>query len=498
MERSFIGFDLGAGSGRAMLGSLEGGRLRLEGISGFPNRMIPIGGHLHWDVNELFSEIKCALAECATRTGSPESIGIDTWGVDFALLNGKGDLLGLPHTYRDGRTEGAIEAFTSKVPRERVYELTGIQLIPFNTLFQLFALARDDPGVLDEARDLLFMPDLFNFFLTGRKASEFTFATTSQLFNPGKADWEDELFDALGVSRGLMQEIAQPGTVLGSLGEGICAETGMDEVPVIAVASHDTASAVAAVPAEGDGWAYISSGTWSLLGIEVREPIINQGALRFNFTSEGGLGGTYRFLKNISGLWLLQRCREEWERDGPCTYEELVGLAESAAPLAAVIDPDHPALSNPPSMPEAIAGYCRASGQEAPEGHAGIVRAILESLALRYREVLEQLRAVYPGGIERIHVVGGGSRNSLLCRFTADATGLPVIAGPAEATAVGNVMAQAMAAGCVSTLSEIREVIRRSFELETYEPGDALPWDAAYERFIKVKGKIGRSPKEGK
>ncbi len=492
MEASFLAFDLGAESGRAFLGLLQEERLLLDELDRFPNEMVRVSEHLHWDVHALFIRIKKAISLCLREAAlSPSSIGIDTWGVDFALLDRDGAVLGLPFSYRDHRTDGAIEDFSKIMPRERLYELTGIQIMRFNTLFQLFSMVRDESPLLDEATDLLFMPDLFNYMLSGEMKSEFTFATTSQLFNPAKGGWEEEIFNALGVSSGIMQEVIEPGTAIGSLSREIGAETGLGGVPVIATASHDTASAVAAVPAEGDDWAYISSGTWSLMGVETTEPVITADSVRFNFTNEGGVCGTFRFLKNVTGLWLLQQCREAWAGERAYSYEELAGMAGETEPFQAILDPDYEEFLNPPSMPEAIARYFRETGQDEPRGHAGIVRVILEGLALRYREVLEQLREIRAQPINRIHIVGGGSRNRLLCQFTADATGLPVTAGPVEATAAGNVLLQAMGLGFLSSLEDIRRVTRDSFELESYTPAGTAEWDQAYERFLDVKKRTG-------
>lgn len=492
MEASFLAFDLGAESGRAFLGLLQEERLLLDELDRFPNEMVRVSEHLHWDVHALFIRIKKAISLCLREAAlSPSSIGIDTWGVDFALLDGDGAVLGLPFSYRDHRTDGAIEDFSKIMPRERLYELTGIQIMRFNTLFQLFSMVRDESPLLDEATDLLFMPDLFNYMLSGEMKSEFTFATTSQLFNPAKGGWEEEIFNALGVSSGIMQEVIEPGTAIGSLSREIGAETGLGGVPVIATASHDTASAVAAVPAEGDDWAYISSGTWSLIGVETTEPVITADSVRFNFTNEGGVCGTFRFLKNVTGLWLLQQCREAWAGERAYSYEELAGMAGETEPFQAILDPDYEEFLNPPSMPEAIARYFCETGQDEPRGHAGIVRVILEGLALKYREVLEQLREIRAQPINRIHIVGGGSRNRLLCQFTADATGLQVIAGPVEATAAGNVLLQAMGLGFLSSLEDIRRVTRDSFELESYTPAGTAEWDQAYERFLDVKKRTG-------
>jgi len=481
---NFLAFDLGAESGRAVLGRLDGRRLSVHEVRRFPNTPVSLSGHIHWNVYALFDEMKAAMREGAAAIGAkPACVGVDTWGVDFGLLARDGSLLGLPFCYRDHRNIGAMEEYFKLVPRPALYEATGIQFMPFNTLFQVYAMVRERSPQLDAAADLLFMPDLFNYLLTGKKAAEFTIATTSQILDPRTRAWIPGLFQAMGLSKKILQDIIDPGTVLGPLSDEVAVETGLCGVPVVATAGHDTAAAVAAVPAEGRNWAYISSGTWSLVGVEETAPVISPKSLESNFTNEGGIGGTIRFLKNVSGLWLVQGCRKAWAKDGPLSYEDLVGAAAGAPAFAALIDPDSPEFLNPPDMPEAVTAFCRRTGQTPPGSRAAMVRSLLESLALKYRYVIDQLRLVLGHPIEKIHVIGGGSRNDLLCRFTADATGLPVIAGPAEATAVGNILVQAMAMGRVASPAEIRAIIRESFELRTYEPADTAAWDTAYARF---------------
>jgi rhamnulokinase len=484
----FLAFDLGAESGRAVLGTLEGRTLVLHEVRRFPNAPLSLAGHIHWNVYALFDEMKAAMREAAAAIGGrPTSLGVDTWGVDFGLLAKDGSLLGLPFCYRDHRNAGAMEEYFKIVPRAELYEATGIQFMPFNSLFQIYAMVRERSPLLDAAADLLFMPDLFNFMLTGVKAAEFTIASTSQILDPRARAWIPGLFQAMGLSKDLLQDIVEPGTVLGPLAEDVAAATGLRRVPVVATASHDTAAAVAAVPAEGDDWAYISSGTWSLVGVEEKAPVISEASLEANFTNEGGVGGTVRFLKNVSGLWLVQGCRKAWSAEGPVSYEDLTRAAAAAPPFAVLVDPDDPAFLNPPDMPEAIAAFCRRTGQKPPETRAALVRSLLESLALKYRQVIEQLRLVLGHPIARIHVIGGGSRNALLCQLTADATGLPVVAGPAEATAVGNILVQAMAVGFITSPAEIRAIIRGSFDLQTYRPsGPAADWDAAAARFREL------------
>jgi rhamnulokinase len=486
----FLAFDLGAGSGRAVLGTLDGLKLAVHEVRRFPNNPLPLAGHIHWNVYALFDEMKAAMRDAAAAAGArPDSLGVDTWGVDFGLLAKDGSLLGLPFCYRDHRNAGAMEDYFELVPRDALYEKTGIQFMPFNTLFQIYAMVREKSPLLDAAADLLFMPDLFNFLLTGRKAAEFTIASTSQCLDPRTKTWVPGLFQAMGFSKKVLPDIVEPGTVLGPVAEEVAAATGLRHVPVVATASHDTAAAVAAVPAEGRNWAYISSGTWSLVGVEESAPVISPASLAANFTNEGGVGGTVRFLKNVSGLWLVQGCRKAWSAEGPVTFEDLSRAAAEAPPFAALIDPDDPGFLNPPDMPAAIAAYCCRTGQRMPETRAALVRSLLESLALKYRQVIDELRLVLGHPVERIHVIGGGSQNEVLCQLTADATGLPVVAGPAEATAVGNILVQAMAVGRLSSPAAIREIIRHSFNLRTYLPaGNAPAWDAAAARFRAILG----------
>jgi rhamnulokinase len=408
--------------------------------------------------------------------------------VDFGLLAADGSLVSLPRAYRDPRLDGAMEGFLEILPREQVYQLTGIQMIRLNTLYQLHAMVRDGWPLLRCATDLLMMPDLFNYLLTGEKRAEFTIATTSQLYNPRTGGWAGELFDALKLPLGMMQAVVQPGTVVGRLDPAIgppAADVG--GLQVVATASHDTASAVGAVPSEGKDWAYISSGTWSVMGVESDRPIITDESLALNFSNEGGVNRTFRVLKNISGLWLVQQCRAAWAREKLYSYEELMARAAEAGGFDSIIEPDHVDFVNPPDMPAAIQEFCRRTGQPAPTGIADTLRCILVSLALKYRLVLEQLRRVYPHAINRIHVIGGGSRNELLCQLSADATGLPVLAGPAEATVIGNLLVQAIGLGYLASHQQLREVVRSSFEVKRYQPRDTGGWDSAYQRFRELQ-----------
>lgn len=485
-ERTFIAFDLGAESGRTILGSLKNRQLSIRELTRFPNEMASLAGNLHWDIHRLFQQMKQGLAACASMSAKPVSIGVDTWGVDFGLLGSDGSFLELPYSYRDHRTDGMMEEYFKLISRERVYELTGIQFMQLNSLFQLLAAKRRDPILLEKATHLLFMPDIFNYFFTGLTRTEFTFATTSQLYNPRSGAWERELFSALGVPTSIMQEIVPPGTILGRVTNEIAEEASLGEISVVAVASHDTGSAIAVIPAEGDDWLYISSGTWSLMGIETKHPIISREALELNFTNEGGVEGTFRFLKNITGLWLLQQCRKAWSQEQLYSYDELTKLIGQAAPFRSLVDTDDPSFFNPASMPDAIRQYCRETGQPIPRSHAEFVRCILESLALKYRATLDQLRRLSPRPMSRIHVIGGGAQNNLLCQFTANATGLPVIVGPIEATATGNIMVQALASGEVRSLVDMRNIVRASFQPISLEPLEVEAWESAYLRYTKL------------
>lgn len=482
--RKYLAFDFGAESGRAMLGLVDEGSIQLAELHRFANRQVTRDGHLHWDMAYLRTELERGLA-AAAGAGHKDlaGIGVDTWGVDFGLLDADGRLLSDPYAYRDSRTAGVMEEVFATIPREELYRLTGIQFMQFNSLFQLVCTARREPDVLSRARTLLFMPDLFNFFMTGEKSCEYTIASTSQMLNARTRTWEEVLFSRLGLPRELVLPLTAPGTRLAPLSEQVAARVGLPRVEVIAPACHDTASAVAAVPAGQGSWAYLSSGTWSLLGVELQEPIISELSLQGNFTNEGGVGGTIRFLRNTMGLWLLQRCRRDWERSGTSmSYDELVALAKDAPPFAALVDPDDASFLNPPDMPAAIRGFALKTGQQPPQTKGGFVRCVLESLALKYRFLIERLRFITGVQPEVLHIVGGGSQNALLNQFTADAAGLPVLAGPVEATALGNIAVQAIATGQLPSLAEARELIARSFPLKEYRPQHRAAWDDAYGR----------------
>src|SRR6266852_6560915 len=464
MDKKILAFDLGAESGRGVLGLFDGRKLRLEVIHRFPNGPVRTLDTMHWDVLRLYSEMLATLRRCAADHGEIASLGEDTWGVDFGLLGRGGALLGNPRHYRDPHTEGIMELAFAKVPRAEIFRQTGLQFMRFNTLFQLLALQRDRSPVLEAAENLLFMPDLFHYFFTGRKVNEFTNATTSQIYDATAKRWAYGLVKTFDLPGKMLGTIVNPGTVLGPLRSSVATETGMKPVPVIAPATHDTGSAIAAVPSQGNSWAYISSGTWSLMGAELSEPLINDKAREYNFTNEGGMSDTIRFLKNIMGLWLVQECRRTWEREAKTySYEDLTRLAEAAPAFASVVNPDDAGFILPASMPQALAGFSRKTNQPAPVEPGAVVRCALESLALRYRWVLERLEQLLGRRLEVIHVVGGGSQNRLLCQFTADACNRQVLAGPVEATAIGNLLTQAIGLGALSSLAEAREVVRRSF-----------------------------------
>lgn len=480
MKQNFFAVDLGATSGRTILGTFIEGGLNLEEINRFPNHLIEVGGHFYWDIYALYRHIIDGLKQVARRGEPVTSIGIDTWGVDFVCIGKDGNLLRQPYAYRDPHTAGAPEAFFSRISRSEVYGKTGIQIMNFNSLFQLDTLRRNHDSALEAADKILFMPDALSYMLTGEMVTEYTIASTAQLVNAQTRRLEPELLEAVGLSEKNFGRFVFPGKKVGVLTEEVQKITGLGAIPVIAVAGHDTGSAVAAVPALDRNFAYLSSGTWSLMGVETDAPVINAETEALNFTNEGGVEGTVRLLKNICGMWLLERCRLNW---GDTGYPELISEAEACEPFRSLINPDDDCFANPADMEKAIAGYCRATGQPVPDSRGQVVRCIFESLALRYRQVLENLKALSPHPVEVLHVIGGGSRNDLLNQFTANAIGLPVVAGPSEATAIGNVMIQAMAAGAATDVAGMRRLINRSIPLKTYQPQDTEAWDTAYIHF---------------
>ena len=474
----YLAIDLGAESGRALLGSLSGRRLSVEELHRFPNTPVRVQGALYWDILRLWHEIQHGIS-LATRERklTLDGIGDDTWGVDCALLGSDGLLLDNPRHYRDARNNGMMEKLFETVPRDQVFTCTGIQFMQINTLYQLFAMRLAGAPTLGVAARLLSIPDLFNYWLTGVARSETTIASTTQFFNPATMTWAADLLRRLDLPDQILAELVPPGTLLGKMLDS-------PHAPVYATAGHDTAAAVAAVPAaSGDNWCYISSGTWSLMGLELDRPVINAQSLTANYTNEVGVSGKIRFLKNIAGLWLLQECRKAWMLEGrEYNYEHLTRLASEARPFSAAIDPD--AFLEPGGMPEKIVAWCRSKGQTPPSTDGEFARAILESLALRYRNVVENLETLTGRKIEVIHIVGGGSRNALLNQFVADCTGRRVVAGPSEATAIGNILVQAMGAGELANLDEARAVVRNSFELTTVEPHPSTAWEQAYQRYF--------------
>ncbi|MDR1938812.1 MAG: rhamnulokinase [Tannerellaceae bacterium] len=472
MEKyGFLAVDVGATSGRAVVGTISDGKLEMKEVHRFPNHFVDVHGKYFWDVFSLYEEIKRSLAACKRENIPLRSIGIDTWGVDFGYIGADGSLLGLPRAYRDPYTEGAPEELFQIIPREEVYRLTGIQIMDFNSLFQLYRAKQQAFAPLQAAKHILFMPDLLTYMLTGQEVCEYTIASTSQILNPVLKRFDAELLSQIGIDPSLLLEPVMPGTEAGMLTQRLAHDLDMEPVPVIAVAGHDTASAVAAVPAANANFAYLSSGTWSLMGIETEQPIITDASMRHNFTNEGGIEGTTRFLKNVTGMWLLEECRREWEKKGRSyTYPQIVEMARASGDFPSTVNPDDPVFARPLSMCEAIAGYCRTTSQPLPETDSETVSLIFRSLANRYREVLAMLKGMAPFPIEKLHVIGGGSQNKLLNQLTADAIGLPVVAGPAEATAIGNIMLQAKCAGLVKDRWGMRQMIAASFQPEIFYP----------------------------
>lgn len=485
-QHHFAAIDLGATSGRIILASFDTERIAMEEIHRFADPIVEMNGHLHWNLPSIWQSLLDGLRLIARRGITLTSIGIDTWGVDFVLLGRDGGMLRLPYCYRDPHTTGAAARFFERLPREELYARTGIQIMDFNSLFQLDTLRRNRCSALEAANKILFMPDALSYLLTGEAVTEYTIASTSQLLDARTRTWDEELLSLVGLTPAHFGRMVMPGERIGTLTQTVRRATGLGAVPVVAVAGHDTASAVAAVPAAaGERFAYLSSGTWSLMGIESPAPIITAASARMNFTNEGGVEGTLRVLKNICGMWLLERCRAEWPESG---HAELIAAAEGAEPFRSLIDPDAPEFANPESMTAAIAGYCRSTAQPAPETVGQYVRCIFESLALRYRQVLEMLGTLTDAPAEKLYVIGGGSRNDLLNRMTADATGIPVETGSPESTALGNVMMQARQAGLAPSVEAMRTLIRTSLhdDMRRFEPADRERWEQAYRKYLTI------------
>jgi len=469
MNRHYLALDLGAESGRAMLAQLDGHRLELKELHRFANTPVPLPTGLYWDSLRLFYEICEGIRIAAKSVEDLDGIAVDTWGVDFGLLSADGELLHMPRHYRDGRTVGTSAEVFGVVPRAEIFRQTGIQFMEINSLYQLWVYQRDSPELLNRVSKLLFMPDLFNYFLTGTYAAERTIASTSQFYDPVRKRFTTDMLRKLEIRGSFFPDLIDPGTELGNILPYVADRCGLQhDTCVYTTGSHDTASAVAAVPAAGeDGWCYISSGTWSLMGVETEAPIINDASLGANFTNEVGVGNTIRLLKNIPGLWVLQECRRDWAKRGEeYSYAELMERARTAKPTNTIIDLDQ--FISPGNHLQRICAHCRETGQEVPQDAGTTTRVILQSLAQRYKEVLETLEKLTGKSIETIHIVGGGSRNKLLNQLTADRTGRRVVAGPAEATAAGNALTQAMGSGELQSLEEIRSVVRRSFELDQF------------------------------
>ena len=487
---NFLAIDLGASGGRVLLGRWDGKHISMGEVYRFANQPVIIRGHRHWDVLRLWHEIKTGITCYARKySRSLKGMGVDTWGVDFALLDKSGNLLGNPYHYRDSRTDGIMELAFAKTPRRNIFEHTGNQFIQFNTLFQLFSMIRNSDPQLDAADTLLWMPDLFHYWMTGRQVTEFTIATTSQMYDLRQRCWAMDMLKNLQIPAGILPSTVDPGTILGQLPKELVQETDLSDSPqVITPASHDTSSAIATIPGLDDKSIYISSGTWSLMGVELFEPVINDQVLALNYTNEGGAGNTVNLQKILTGLWLLQECRRQWKSQGKdYSWDRLIALGVQAEPFRSLIDPDAADFLNPPDMSEAIRKYCRKTGQPQPGTEGAIVRCCLESLALNYRKTLEDLEKLTGRHLQTIRIVGGGSRNEVLSQFTADVCQCRVVSGPVEATALGNMVVQAIATGYINDIKSGREIVAASCNLKEYLPGPEEEWAAAYIRFRELK-----------
>jgi rhamnulokinase len=482
-----LAYDFGASSGRAMLGSYDGKTINIEEIHRFSNDPVYLNDTLYWDILRLFHEMKTGLIE-ARKAGHSDikSIGIDTWGVDFGLIDEKGRLLENPIHYRDKRTDGLMEEVWEKVGKKNLYDRTGTQFMQFNTIYQLYSIAKNRPELFERTDKLLFKPDLLSYFLTGEKVAEFSMASTTQMLNSKTGDWDYELLDKLGIPSGILEKVVDSATVIGKLTEQVCYETGLKPITVTAVAGHDTGSAMIAAPADTDLFAFLSSGTWSLLGSELSEPVVNDLTYKYEYSNEGGINRTARLIKNIMGLWIYQECRRQWNKEGdPVSFDELEMSARKAKPFACLIDVDHQDFYHPGEMPERVVDYCRRTGQYVPQNRAEIVRCIMESLALKYRYVFDGLCKIVGSRIPKLHMVGGGCKNTMISQFTANALGTEVTAGPIEATAIGNIAAQLIALGEIKDLRQARTVIKGSFEIKSYFPQDKELWEEKYDYYLK-------------
>jgi len=486
-KKQYIAVDLGAESGRVMLATVSNEKLNLEEIHRFGNGPIEENDSLRWDFDKLMTEIKTGIGKAAKQAdGEVAGIGVDSWGVDFGLLDENGKLIEKPYNYRDSRTNGMLEKAFELMSKREIYEHTGLQFMQLNSVYQLLAARMSNSPALAKAKTLIFIADLVSYYLCGEMFGEYTLASTSQMMDMKTGQWSKEIFDKLSLPLDIMPDIVKPGTVVGKLTEEVAAELGCGQIPVIAIGSHDTASAVAAVPGGDNNWAYFSSGTWSLIGVEVPEAVINDQTFEFPFTNEGGVENTIRLLKNIMGLWLVQECRRQWQREGTeLNYNEITSMAENAEPFAACIDPDDSTFLAPGDMPKRINEYLEKTGQKTIEDKGQLARVIMESLAFRYKEVIDKAESVTGKKLDCIHIVGGGIQNELLCQFTANATGKQVITGPIEATAIGNVLMQAKAAGQIASLADARKLVAKSVELKEYQPADTDLWQKQYAKFAK-------------
>ena len=486
MTKRVLAFDFGASSGRAIIGCFDGDKITLEEVHRFSNDPVSVGGTVYWDVLRLFYEIKQGIVK-AKIAGGFDSIGIDTWGVDFGLIDSEGKLMENPVHYRDTRTAGLVEESFKTMPKEKLYGITGIQFMELNTLFQLISLKKYRPWMLERADKMLFMPDLFGYMLTGKMCAEYSIASTSQLIDLETKSWSEEIIDSFGIKKSLFAPLVKPGTVLGELSKEICEECGVDPVPVISVCGHDTQSAITSVPCEDGNFAFLSSGTWSLFGTELGKPIVNETSMNINITNEGGFDGSTGFLKNIIGLWLIQESRRQWKREGEeYSYADLEKLALAAEPFKCFIDPDAPEFVPHGNIPERVREFCRKTGQFVPETVGEIMRCIYESLAMKYRLTFEKLRECTERDYPVIHVIGGGTKDGLLCQMTANSCDRTVKAGPIEATVMGNVAVQLMSDGSVKNIGQARKIVAESSELKTFEPKDTDKWAEAYEDFLKI------------
>lgn len=486
MTKRVLAFDFGASSGRAIIGCFDGDKITLEEVHRFSNDPVSVGGTVYWDVLRLFYEIKQGIIK-AKIAGGFDSIGIDTWGVDFGLIDSEGKLMENPVHYRDARTVGLVDEAFKTMPKEKLYGITGIQFMELNTLFQLISLKKYRPWMLERADKMLFMPDLFGYMLTGKMCAEYSIASTSQLIDLDKRTWSKEILDAFGIKESVFAPLVQPGTVLGELSKEICEECGVDPVPVISVCGHDTQSAITSVPCEDGDFAFLSSGTWSLFGTELDKPIVNETSMNINITNEGGFDGSTGFLKNIIGLWLIQESRRQWKREGKeYSYADLEKLALAAEPFKCFIDPDAPEFVPHGNIPERVREFCRKTSQYVPETVGEIMRCIYESLAMKYRLTFEKLRECTQRDYPVIHVIGGGTKDGLLCQMTANSCDRTVKAGPIEATVMGNVAVQLMSNGSVENIGQARKIVADSSELKTFEPKDTDKWAEAYKDFLKI------------